>query len=91
MFLLVFGRLPRADEAQRIADFLAKQIDEYKTNPSRAIELIYKGGKFTADGQPVNPPPPKLAAMLPEDRPLEAAWTGVARVLLNTDDFLTRE
>jgi hypothetical protein len=29
--------------------------------------------------------------MLPVDLPLEAAWTGVARVLLNTDDFLTRE
>src|SRR5215472_16792156 len=91
MFLLVFGRSPRTDEAQRIADFLAKQIDEYKTNPSRAIELIYKGGKFTPDGRPVHPPPAKLAAMLPEDRPLEAAWTGVARVLLNADDFLTRE
>jgi hypothetical protein len=91
MFLLVFGRSPRADETQRIASFLARQIDDYKTNPSRAIELIYKGGKFTADGRPVNPPPAKLAAMLPEDQTLEAAWTGVARVLLNTDDFLTRE
>jgi hypothetical protein len=29
--------------------------------------------------------------MLPADLPLEAAWTGVARVLLNLDDFLTRE
>jgi hypothetical protein len=53
--------------------------------------LIYKGGRFGPDGVPVNPPPPKLAAMLPADLPLEAAWTGVARVLLNLDDFLTRE
>ena len=37
------------------------------------------------------PPPDKLAAMLPKDLPLEAAWTAVARVLLNADDFLTRE
>jgi hypothetical protein len=29
--------------------------------------------------------------MLPPDLPLEAAWTGVSRVLLNLDDFLTRE
>ena len=91
VFLLVFGRTPRADEEQRIASFFAKEMDEYKTNPSLAIELIYKGGKFAPDGKPVNPPPARLAAMLPEDRPLEAAWTGVARVLLNTDDFLTRE
>ena len=94
-FLLVIGRAPRAEEEQRMANFLARRIDEYKTNPSLAIELIYKGGKFLPDGAPVNPPPPKLAAMLSAMQPnaltLEAAWTGVARVLLNTDDFLTRE
>jgi hypothetical protein len=90
-FLLVIGRAPRADEEQRIETFLARQIDEYKTSPSLATELIYKGGKFLPDGMPVNPPPAKLAAMLPKDLALEAAWTGVARVLLNTDDFLTRE
>jgi hypothetical protein len=94
-FLLVIGRAPRAEEEQRMANFLARRIDEYKTNPTLAIELIYKGGKFLPDGTPVNPPPAKLAAMLPPMQPdalaLEAAWTGVARVLLNTDDFLTRE
>ncbi len=94
-FLLAVGRAPGAQEEQRIANFLARRIDEYKTHPSLAIELIYKGGKFLPDGTPVNPPPAKLAAMLPAMQPdalsLEAAWTGVARVLLNTDDFLTRE
>jgi hypothetical protein len=94
-FLLVNGRAPRAEEEHRMASFLALRIDEYKTHPSLAIELIYKGGKFLPDGSPVNPPPAKLAAMLPAIEPnaltLEAAWTGVARVLLNTDDFLTRE
>ncbi len=90
-FLLVIGRAPGGEEEERITKFLARQIDDYKTNPSLAIELIYKGGKFLPDGTPVNPPPAKLAAMLPKDLSLEAAWTGVARVLLNTDDFLTRE
>jgi hypothetical protein len=70
---------------------LARQTDEYKTRPSRATELIYKGGKFGSDGIPMNPPPEKLASMLPPDLPLEAAWTGLARVVLNLDDFLTRE
>ena len=74
-----------------MARFLASQTDEYRTNPTRAIELIYKGGKFNADGVPANPPPAKLAAMLPKDLPLEAAWTGVARVLMNLDDFLARD
>jgi len=90
-YRLAMGRAPRADEEQRIARFLARQTEEYATNPSRAIELIYKGGKFSPEGVPVNPPPAKLAAMLPKDLPLEAAWTGVARVLFNLDDFLTRD
>ena len=90
-YMLALGRAPRPDEEARIERFLTRQSDEYKTKPARATELIYKGGKFGPDGIPVNPPPPKLAAMLPPDLPLEAAWTGVARVLLNLDDFLTRE
>jgi hypothetical protein len=90
-FRLALNRAPRTDEEQRITRFLLRQTDEYKTNPSRAIELIYKGGKFNAEGVPANPPPAKLAAMLPKDLQLEAAWTGVARVLLNLDDFLTRD
>jgi len=89
--MLALGRYPRPDEQQRLEKFVAVEADEYKTRPSRATELIYKGGKFGPDGNPLNPPPPKLAAMLPADLPLEAAWTSVARVLLNLDDFLTRE
>jgi hypothetical protein len=90
-FLLALGRAPRQDEENSLERFLAHQTDEYKTKPSRATELIYSGGKFGPDGKPLNPPPSKLEAMLPADLPLEAAWTGVARVLLNLDDFLTRE
>ncbi|MDQ1471701.1 MAG: hypothetical protein QOJ99_3181 [Bryobacterales bacterium] len=90
-YTLALGRAPRPDEEQRITRFLARQTEEYKTNPARAIELIYKGGKFSPEGVPANPPPAKLAAMLPKDLPLEAAWTGVARVLMNLDDFLTRD
>jgi hypothetical protein len=90
-YILVLGRAPRPDEEQRLERYLARQLDEYKMNPSRAIELIYNGGKFSPDGLPLNPPSAKLAAMLPPDLPLEAAWTGVSRVLLNLDDFLTRE
>ncbi len=89
--MLALGRYPRPDEQQRLEKFVAVEADEYKTRPSRATELIYKGGKFGPDGNPLNPPPPKLAAMLPADLLLEAAWTGVARVLLNLDGFLTRE
>ena len=90
-YTLALGRAPRSDEQERLERLLAHRADEYNTKPSRATELIYKGGRFGPDGIPLNPPPPKLAAMLPADLPLEAAWTGIARVLLNLDDFLTRE
>jgi mono/diheme cytochrome c family protein len=68
--MLALGRYPRADEQQRLEKFLAVEEDEYKTRPSRATELIYKGGKFGPDGNPLNPPPSKLAAMLPADLPV---------------------
>jgi hypothetical protein len=90
-FLLAIGRPPNPPEEQRLRRFVARQVDEYRSNPSLATELIFKGGKFAPDGKPENPPPAKLAQQLPADLPLEAAWTGVARVLLNLDDFLTRE
>jgi hypothetical protein len=90
-FLLTMSRQPRPEERERLLRYLARRIDEYETSPSLATELIYNGGKFKPDGLPENPPPPKLAALLPKDLALEAAWTGLSRVLLNLDDFLTRE
>ena len=90
-FELVVARPPTAVEQERMSRFLARELDEYKTNPSLAAQLIFKGAEFGPDGKAKYPPPPKLAKMLPADMPLEAAWAGVSRVLLNLDDFLTRE
>ena len=90
-FLLTVGRTPKPEEAEGLRRYLARRLDEYKTNPSLATQLVFKGGKFKPDGLPENPPPEKLAKNLPPDLPLLAAWTGVSRVLLNLDDFLTRE
>jgi hypothetical protein len=90
-YALALGRQPRPDEEQRLEQFLSRQTNKYKMNPSLATALVYKGGKFGPDGIPINPPPPTLAAMLPSDLQLEAVWTNAARVLLNLDDFLTRE
>ena len=68
-----------------------KEEEFKKTNPQLATQLFYRGGKFKPDGLPENPLPAQLAKNLPSDLPLLAAWTGVSRVLLNLDDFLTRE
>jgi hypothetical protein len=90
-FLLTVGRPPKPEETEGLRRYLARRLDEYKTNPSLATQLVFKGGKFKPDGLPESPPPEKLAKNLPSDLPLLAAWTGVSRVLLNLDDFLTRE
>jgi hypothetical protein len=90
-FLLAMGRPPQPKEEERLRRYLAARLDEYKTNPQLATQLFYKGGKFKPDGLPENPLPEKLAKNLPSDLSLLAAWTGVSRVLLNLDDFLTRE
>jgi hypothetical protein len=90
-FLLTMNRRPKPSEREPLKRYFVRRLDEYKTNPSLATELVFRGGKFKPDGLPENPPPAKLAANLPSDLPLFAAWTGVGRVLLNLDDFLTRE
>jgi hypothetical protein len=90
-FRLTVEREPRPEERERLLRFLARRLDEYKTKPSLATSLVYKGGKFLPDGTPENPLPAKLAAKLPADLTVLSAWTGVSRVLLNLDDFLTRE
>ena len=90
-FRLTMERMPRPGERDRLLRYLSRRLDEYKTKPALATELVYKGGKFLPDGKPENPPPAKLGERLPADLPLMAAWTGVSRVLLNLDDFLTRE
>ncbi|MDQ2898186.1 MAG: PSD1 and planctomycete cytochrome C domain-containing protein [Acidobacteriota bacterium] len=91
-FLLTVGRPPKAAEEERLLHFLARQVDEYKTNPALATELIFKGKVFRSDEVPAeNAPVDKLARNRPADLLLLAAWTGISRVLLNDDDFLTRE
>ena len=89
--MLALGRAPRPDEESGWRAFWRGRATSTRPIRRRALELIYKGGKFSPEGVPVNPPPEDWRAMLPKDLPLEAAWTGVARVLLNLDDFLTRD
>ncbi|MBM3774196.1 MAG: DUF1553 domain-containing protein [Acidobacteria bacterium] len=72
-FLLVLGRAPSPAESQRLLGFVAGQLDDFRTRPEIARDLVPK--------------------TLPEktDVPLLAAWISGARVLLNLDEFMTRE
>jgi hypothetical protein len=67
-------------EVERLARFLALQRDEYQSDPTSASLLI----ESMAGDAPVASADLKQAPEL-------AAWTSVARVLFNLDDFVTRE
>jgi mono/diheme cytochrome c family protein len=80
-FRLCLGRAPAAAEARRLETFFAAQQGHYAENPGEAIPLLCGGGpagKQLAD---------RIGA--PADR--KAALVLLARVLLNLDEFITRE
>jgi hypothetical protein len=87
-FLLATGRPPSAVEHRRLAEFLALQREEFRKDPASASLLVVKeqvfdsspGGTVTAE-----------ASVEPGQAPELAAWTALARVLFNLDDFQTRE
>ena len=66
-----------------MATYLAKQRAEYQTQPAKALELV----STLAEGSTT---PDALQVTLAE-APELAAWASVGRVLLNLDDFMTRE
>ncbi len=72
---LALQRDPRPDEVKTIRDLLVRDIKEYRANPAAARALLGVG-----------------LAPLPDDLdPAEvAAWTHVARVLLNLHETVTR-
>ncbi|WP_414660269.1 PSD1 and planctomycete cytochrome C domain-containing protein [Horticoccus sp. 23ND18S-11] len=73
-FLLALGREPRAAETASLQTFLAGQRDYYRSNVAEAEKLIRVG---------FSPPPSGDAAEL-------AAWTSLGRVLLNSQEVITR-
>ena len=72
-FRLCLTRPPSSTEKERIERLLARQLDDFRTNPDQAQEVLTLDAPEGAD--------------LPET----AAWTMVAGVLLNLDEFITRE
>ncbi len=75
MFRRVLTRAPTADELQTLAELHAKHLEKYKADPKAAQALI-------AVGQSAAPKDVDAAEL--------AAWTSVARVLLNLHETITR-
>jgi Protein of unknown function (DUF1553)/Protein of unknown function (DUF1549)/Planctomycete cytochrome C len=71
----VLSRAPRPDELKTIQALLDKELTEYRADPASAQSLIKIGQ---------TPPPPG------EDPAELAAWTNIARVILNLHETITR-
>jgi hypothetical protein len=71
----VLSRVPRGDELQTLQSLLAKQLAEYRADPAAAQALLKIG----------QTPPPNGA-----DPAELAAWTNIARVILNLHEAITR-
>ena len=71
----VLQRLPRVEEMETVMPLLRKHIEQYKADPAAAESLLKTG----------------LTAVPPDvDKTELAAWTHVARVLLNLHETITR-
>ncbi len=76
-FRLVLAREPTADELARLSEVLAAERADFADAPAEADRLIDAG-----------PPGGESPAVPAAER---AAWAATARVLLNLDEFITRE
>jgi hypothetical protein len=86
---LALGRSPSPAESERLLRYLSLQRDEYKSDPTSASLLVIKEQVFdTSPGGTTTVDAPSIP---PKEIPEYAAWTAVARVLLNLDDFVTKE
>ncbi len=87
-FLVALGRKAKPAELERLTRFLVLQRDEFRTDTTSASLLVMKPQVF--DSSPTDEID-EAAAIDPKAIPELAAWTSVARVLFNLDDFITRE
>ncbi len=76
LYRRVLGRKPRAGEAEVLLPLLARHLKQYQGNRGAADDLLAVG---------------QAAVAKDADRPTLAAWTSVARVLLNLHETITRE
>jgi hypothetical protein len=91
-FLLTLQREPQPNEIDRLATFLAQQRDQFETNPTSAMKLLasYTPASVSTTGRRRRAGAER-SAVSPEQTTELAAWTAVSRVLLNLDNFMTRE
>lgn len=73
-FLLALARPPKAAELASLQTFVATQREHFRTHPAEAPQLLQIGLSPPTAGDPIE----------------LAAWTSVARVILNLQEVITR-
>lgn len=100
MFRLCLAREPHSPEVERLAQFVAAQRAAFKKNPELAATLTSPAkdpaATATTDAPAAkeNVPVAATTTVKPTSDPQiieRAAWIATARVLLNLDEFITRE
>jgi hypothetical protein len=79
-FRLCLGRTPQGDEATRLGNFVASKLDYYQSKPDEAKKVAGAAVEVS-----------KRIGEVQYDPAQVAAWVTVSRVLLNLDEFMTRE
>jgi hypothetical protein len=75
-YLLALARAPSADEVRLLSDLYDRHLRQYRADPKAAAAFLHVGDRAV----PADLPAPELAA-----------WTSVARVILNLHETITRE
>ncbi|MGE0760887.1 MAG: DUF1549 and DUF1553 domain-containing protein, partial [Pirellulaceae bacterium] len=86
-FQTCLGRVPSAAEHRRLVELLDRQLEAYAGDSAAADAIL--GEVLAAEDGPSRAE--NSAASGAVDRTAWAAWTAVCRVLLNLDEFITRE
>jgi hypothetical protein len=84
IYRLCMGRDPRSPERDRLVQFTAAQKKAFAADPDAAELLVGDTGSEDKTAESERALTPKQLAEL-------AAWTATARVMLNLDEFITRE
>jgi len=87
-FRLVHARFPEARELEVLLGLFETELERYRADPPAALALTVLPVPVPQDQELRRSGAMPLADAHPEEL---AAWTVVANVLLNTDEFVTRE
>jgi hypothetical protein len=103
-FRLCLARTPGPAEVERLEQYLVQQLEEFRAAPAEAQALLEGGVRKAPEAGSrknragVNQQAEDAALSVshsvlgtPYSVPERAAWTAMARVLLNLDEFITRE